>query len=77
MLNKSENSRDRKLIIIECKVAVSERELEKQSDLALEQIKEKYIQGVKGKYKTVTDICIYGISFYKKQCFVKSETISL
>ena len=77
VLNKSENSRDRKLIIIECKVAVSERELEKQSDLALEQIKEKYIQGVKGKYKTVTDICIYGISFYKKQCFVKSETISL
>ena len=56
-----------------------EKKLKQYQDIKkeLEQIKEKYIQGVKGKYKTVTDICIYGISFYKKQCFVKSETISL
>ena len=59
-------------IVIECKHSISKIDLEKDSIRAVEQIKDnKYIEGLNVKgYK---DIIGYGISFYKKQCYITKE----
>lgn len=56
-------------IIIECKHSNSLKSLEKESELAVEQIKEKqYIEGYLAN--GYTDFIGYGIAFYKKSCFI-------
>lgn len=56
-------------IIIECKHSNSLKNLEKESELAAEQIREKqYIEGYLAN--GYTDFIGYGIAFYKKSCFI-------
>ena len=64
---------NRKLVIIECKVASNHDELEQKANLAITQIKEKYLKGVDGKFSDASVVAMYGIAFYKKECIVKLE----
>ena len=66
-------------VIIELKVSQEPKQLEAKADEALAQIKDKkYITGFineLGYYKP-NKIHIYGISFYKKDCYVKAGVIN-
>ena len=58
-----------KVAIFEVKYSQSMKQLNKDCDKALAQMKErKYAEDYKDRYK---DIFCYGISFYKKECLVK------
>ena len=64
---------NRKLVIIECKVATNHNELDQKANLAITQIKDKYLKGVDGKFSDASMVAMYGIAFYKKECTVKLE----
>ena len=60
-----------KAVILELKVAKTYQELEKKCDEALRQIEEqKYEEGL--RREGYQDILKYGVSFYRKECMVKS-----
>ena len=67
-------------VIIEIKVTQDSQHLKKKAEEALLQIKEKkYITGFIKElgYHDPENIHIYGISFCKKECYVKAEVINL
>ena len=66
---------NRKLVIIECKVAANHDELEQKAKIAITQIKEKYLKGVDGKFPDAAVVAMYGIAFYKKECKVSFECV--
>lgn len=64
----------KRAFIIETKHSRAEDHMERDCNTALQQIIEKqYVSGFEDVYKS---IAIYGISFYRKQCKVKTITIA-
>ncbi len=62
---------DKRAVILEFKITKSPSERENTANIAVEQIlKKEYSKGL--KTRGYTDIVGYGISFYKKNCFIKS-----
>lgn len=59
----------RRGFVIECKISLSQTKLVEDAQKAIEQIKNKrYIEGL--RIKGYSDIIGYGISFYKKSCYI-------
>ena len=69
------NPKNKKCVIIECKVANSEKDLDSKAIAAVKQVKDKYLKGVVDKYRAATKVAIYGIAFYKKECRVNLEIV--
>ena len=69
------NPKNKKCVIIECKVANSEKDLDSKAIAAVKQVKDKYLKGVVDKYRAATKVAIDGIAFYKKECRVNLEIV--
>ncbi|MDY5779157.1 MAG: PD-(D/E)XK nuclease domain-containing protein, partial [Succinivibrionaceae bacterium] len=74
---KNPKLRENKCVIIECKVTEKEENLSHYAELAIEQIKEKYFNGIKPSFPNVNCIAMYGIAFYKKTCMINFKKIPI